>query len=623
MSNQRYTVTRKPLQQIEATPAHTRITEEGTLFLDFGKAAFGTLVVPFAGTAKEGRIVVHLGEQLTADGRVESSPAGTIRYIRIEQEISPDEAGTRIVIPPDKRNTGPAAIKMPPEIGEVFPFRYAEIEDTEGVDAAAVRQIRVQYPFDDGASAFSSSDGVLNGVWDLCKYSIKATTFCGVYVDGDRERIPYDGDAYINQLGHYAVDSEYALARYTHEYLIQNPTWPTEWHLHSVMMAWADYLYTGETSSLEEFYEDLCAKTLIELARPDGLISTASECRTVAFEKRLHMHGETYLSKHGLRDLVDWPPGSFTEGGTGERDNHEMLPVNTVVNAFHAHALKLMSHIAGALGRSDDQRLFADRADVVCDTLNQLLFDETRGCYIDGEGSQHASLHSNMFMLAFDLVPDARKAPVVAFVKSRGMACSVYGAQYLLEALYLNGEEDAALELMTAKHDRGWWHMIELGTTITWEAWDLKYKKNLDWNHAWGAAPANILPRFLLGVRPLEPGFRKVLIHPQPGALAQVSGTVPSPKGPISVSLSVHPSGQRKLEVNIPGNVRAKGGLKQGGQADPTLLVDGKPVSGFFEGDALFVDNLTPGFHELVYNTQCIPATGNRTLCPQQTRKPE
>ena len=601
MTNQRYTVTGKPLQQIEVAPARTRITEEGTLFLDFGKAAFGTLIVPFAQAPESGRVVVHLGEQLTAEGRVERAPAGTIRYIRIEQEIHPDEDCTRILIPPDPRNTGPAAIKMPPEIGEVFPFRYAEIEAAGEIDPAAVRQIRVLYPFDDEASSFASNDEVLNAVWDLCKYSIKSTTFCGVYVDGDRERIPYEADAYINQLGHYAVDREYALARYTHEYLIQNPTWPTEWQLHSVMMAWADYLYSGETASLEEFYEDLRAKTLIDLARPDGLISTASEKRTVAFEKRLHLHGERYPFNHGLRDLVDWPPGSFTEGGTGERDNHEMLPINTVVNAFHAHALKLMSQIAGALGRSDDQRFFAERADLVRDTLNQLLFDESRGCYIDGEGSRHASLHSNMFMLAFDLVPDARKPPVVSFVKSRGMACSVYGAQYLLEALYLNGEETYAMELMTAKHDRSWWNMIRAGSTITWEAWDLKYKKNLDWNHAWGAAPANIISRFVLGVRPLEPGFRKVLIHPQPGPLTEVAGSVPTPHGPISVSLSRTPSGQQKLEVRIPENVRAKIGLKRDGQTAPTLLVHGKPVTGVFEGDSLYVDNLGPGFHELVF----------------------
>ncbi|MFH1742823.1 MAG: hypothetical protein ABIH23_27790, partial [bacterium] len=156
-----------------------------------------------------------------------------------------------------------------------------------------------------------------------------------------------------------------------------------------------DYMYTGETASLEAFYEDLCAKTLIELAREDGLVSTESELCTREFEERLHLHGANYIFGHGLRDLVDWPPGSFTEGGQGERDNHEMLPVNTVVNAFHAQALELVARIAGVLGRSEDRARFSARADLVRASINGLLFDESRGAYVDGEGSQQASLHQD------------------------------------------------------------------------------------------------------------------------------------------------------------------------------------------------------------------------------------
>jgi hypothetical protein len=141
-----------------------------------------------------------------------------------------------------------------------------------------------------------------------------------------------------------------------------------------------------------------------------------------------------------------------------------------------------------------------------------------------------------MFPLAFGLVPEERKASVVEFIKSRGMACSVYGAQYLLEGLYAAGEAEYALSLMTAAHDRSWLNMIKAGSTITLEAWDWKYKNNLDWNHAWGAAPANIIPRCIAGIRPLEPGFTKVLIKPQPGGLREFKCLHPTISGSISVS---------------------------------------------------------------------------------------
>jgi len=594
-----FTAEQKALVQLEIPPVETRLTDDGAWFIDFGRSAFGTLLLPPSRDPHQTDHVVHLGEKLAPDGRLDRNPPGTIRYIRISQKIGNSGSSTRIQIPPDKRNTGPAAIPMPGPIGEVYPFRYAEIEHAEGIDPSAVRQIAVHYPFDDSASAFDSSDPVLNAVWDLCKHTIKATAFCGVYVDGDRERIPYEGDAFINQLSHYCVDREYSIARYTHEYLLQFPTWPTEWQLHSVLMAWADYLYTGETRSIETFYDDLSAKTLAGLAREDGLISTTTGLCTRAFEEKLHLHHPRYIFNHGLRDLVDWPPGSFTDGGQGERDNHEMMPVNTVVNAFHYRALILMSRIAQATGRHEDHARFAGQAGIVHASINRLLFDQGRGVYLDGEGSGHASLHSNMFALAFDLVPDDRRRSVVSFVKSRGMACSVYGAQFLLEALYRNGEDGYALGLLTARHDRSWWNMLQAGSTMTWEAWDLKYKNNLDWNHAWGAAPANIIPRFILGVRPLEPGFKKVLIQPQPGPLERVSGIIPTPRGPVAISIRNNPEGPMEMKLDIPPGMTARVGLAQRPGAPVKIILNGKITDAKTEGAYHYLDPIPSGSHEL------------------------
>jgi len=599
MMDAKYTVKPKVLMQTEVMPVETRIVDDGSLLVDFGKAAFGTLLVPVQERPGRNSVVVHLGEKLTIDGRIDRTPPGTVRYCRIKQKLDSRQNSCRIIIPPDKRNTGPAAIKMPSHIGEVYPFRYAEIEDAAGIDPSAVRQVCVHYPFNENASSFESSNPVLNIVWELCKYSIKATSFCGVYVDGDRERIPYEADAYINQLGHYCVDREYALARYTHEYLIQHPTWPTEWQLHSVMIAWADYMYTGETQSLETFYDDLCIKTLIDLARDDGLISTKSELCTAEFERRLHLHNPHYLFSNGLRDLVDWPPGSFTEGGSGERDGHEMLPVNTVVNAFHYRALVFMSRIALALGRAEDQQRFAEQAARVKTTINCLLFDGERGVYVDGEGSNHASLHSNMFTLAFDLVPEEHRQRVVSFVKSRGMACSVYGAQFLLESLYLSDESTYALDLLTAQHDRSWWNMMQVGSTITMEAWDWKYKNNLGWNHAWGAAPANIIPRFLMGIRPLEPGCSKILIQPRPGALESAKMKLPTIRGTVVARFENHPEESFILEVEIPADMTARIDLPLLGQCDTNVIVDGKSSNGVVTGKFVTIDHIGSGHHTL------------------------
>ena len=203
-----------------------------------------------------------------------------------------------------------------------------------------------------------------------------------------------------------------------------------------------------------------------------------------------------------------------------------------------------------------------------------------------------------MLPLAFGLVPPERLGKVVEFVKSRGMACSVYGAQYLLEALYRAGEAPAALELLTSESDRGWLHMIDAGATIAWEAWDAKYKPNLDWNHAWGGAPANILPRYLLGVTPLTPGFGVARIRPQPGSLARVEGTVPTIRGPIQVLWNHHPGESPTLGVSLPGNMQADVQLPPALAACAPLL-DGVPAPLTAEDDGSWVKALTAGHHEL------------------------
>lgn len=113
-----------------------------------------------------------------------------------------------------------------------------------------------------------------------------------------------------------------------------------------------------------------------------------------------------------------------------------------------------------------------------------------------------------MFPLCFGLADVKRAQSVADFVKTRGMACSVYGSQFLMDGLYEAGEADYALQLLTSDAERSWYNMIRVGSTISLEAWDDKYKPNQDWNHAWGAAPANIIPRRLMGVVPTEPGFR-------------------------------------------------------------------------------------------------------------------
>lgn len=552
-----------PIHLVGQPPVFITNVAPGVILADFGRVAFGNVqLTPPPGAT--GEIKVHFGEAF-ADGRIDRNPPGTVRYAMTSVTL----AGNPLVVAPapDKRNTThPSAIRTPAEWGTVLPFRWVEIEGWPGELMATqiTRQAAFAETWDDEAAAFQCSDELLNRIWELCRYSIKATTFAGVYVDGDRERIPYEADAYLNQLSHYYTDRDIQMARDTFDYLMKHGTWPTEWAPHMVFMAHADWRQTGDTNWLAARYDALKSKLLMERVGQDGLVHSSKAQMT-------------------RDDIVDWP--------VGERDGYVFKERNTVVNAFHLRALQLMAEMGRAIGRDADAATFARHEAKARPVFQKEFFDARRGLYRDGATTDHVSLHANLFPLAFGLVPEADRAKVADWLVARGMRCSVYAAQYLLEGLFENGRGGAAVDLMTAPGDRSWRHMVESGTTITWEAWDQKYKPNQDWNHAWGAAPANLLPRYVLGVQPIQPGWRQALIRPHPGTLTSARGKVPTPRGPVLVEWK-RDRGFWML-VDLPQGMTARVELPESNGAKQVLVNDRIVAAKLAQGRWILAEDLS------------------------------
>jgi len=543
-----------PIHLVEQTPVRISKIAPGMFLVDFGRVAFGNLSLsPAKMTPSEG-ITVRFGEALK-DGRVDTHPSGSVRYAEVK--VTPKRGEKVIVIPPvDARNTKAPAVLTSARWGVLTPFRWVEVDGwpTE----LRADQIRRRAAFDstwvDDAATFHSSDPMLDKVWDLCHYSIKATTFDGVFVDGDRERLAYEADAYLTQLSYYAGDADPRISRATFDRLMKFPTWPSEWAPHMVFIAYADWMQTGDMAWLAAHYEGLKTKLLDERVGPDGLVTSTPK-----------------LIRHG--DIVDWP--------THERDGYVFTSVNTVVNAFHLRALEEMRQLADALYKTEEAAKFLEQEKTAQATFQEKLFDPVRGLYRDGVGTDHASLHANLFPLAFGLVPADKRPKVTQWLAGRGMVGSVYAAQYLLEALFENGEDASALAMMTAPGDRSWRHMVESGATITWEAWDQKYKPNQDWNHAWGAAPANLLPRFVLGAQPLTPGWGRALVRPHLGTLTSVEGRMPTPRGELSVSWKRDKN--FILTLGLPPGMTAKVELPAL-EGSSEVWVGGAPVKAHREG---------------------------------------
>lgn len=560
---------------------------DGSWFIDFGRSAFSALKLTITWTpadkAQTFAATVAVGEKSRGDA-LDSKPGGGIIYRKYSLTLKPGRHEYVVEIPRFKPRY-PHSQAMPPHMAEVVPFRYCElIAPNQAVAVEAAVQQRLNYQFDDDAASFSCDSKALCDVYDLCKYSVKANTFNGDYAASERERMMYEADSYIHQSCHYAADREYALGRYAAANMIFHTTWPTEWPPHAIFMAWSDYMNTGDKKLIARYYDELKPKTLLALSGSNGLVSTTTGLQTKDFLQAVRFNGAK------LRDIVDWP--------TTEADKYEFKDYNTVVNAFHYRSLVLMSSIALALDKPADAEMYTQKAQAVYKAFQEAFFDKDRGVYTDGIGSKHASLHANLFPLAFGLVPAECKKSVVAFVKTRGMACSVYPAIYLLEGLYDAGEDQYALGLLTSDSDRSWLNMIRVGSTITTEAWDVKYKANSGWTHAWSASPAYIVPRKLMGIEPLEPGFGKVLIRPRTAGLTRAEVKCPTIRGPILVSVNHPVGGAYTLTATIPATVTATLAVPAKDNSS-TVTLDGKSVQGRLDDGYVFAESVGSGQHVL------------------------
>ena len=197
-------------------------------------------------------------------------------------------------------------------------------------------------------------------------------------------------------------------------------------------------------------------------------------------------------------------PASSSTGRQGERDGFVFSRQNTVVNAFGYAAYSAMAQIAAVAGDHAGARAdaaTAARIQAAMRANSQTVHRRIR----NGVGVAHEAVQSSVYAVALGVASPAQAKTAAAWIADRGMACSVYCAAYLIEALYDGGQPQAALSLLTADTATSWRRVNALGAGSTMEAWTPALKPNLTYSHPWAASPAFLILQYLFGVSALTP----------------------------------------------------------------------------------------------------------------------
>jgi alpha-L-rhamnosidase len=350
------------------------------------------------------------------------------------------------------------------------------------------------------------------------------------------------------------IDRPSRLSRIMMRYMAEAAGWGDA----AVLLPWTLYQHYGDRAVLHTQYNsmtrwvDSMAK---RAARKPGLWRKPKKRRPKEIER--------YIIDSGF-DFGEWlRPG--TEGLDKLFDGLKLGGV--VATAYLANSARILAHIAGVLGRAEDEAIYRD------------LSDKTRNAwrtvYVQPDGIIGTDRQDDYVRaLAFDLLEPADRpaatARLVALIEAAGdhLGTGFLSTPMLLPVLADNGRMDVAWRLLLQTTNPSWLYQIECGATTIWETWE-GYKPDgtpdQSHNHYTFGAVANFLIERIVGLAPAEPGYRTIAVRPGvDGPLTHASGSVRTPFGLASAEWSVADANVT-LWLTVPPGTHAEVDMGQAG----------------------------------------------------------
>jgi alpha-L-rhamnosidase len=180
------------------------------------------------------------------------------------------------------------------------------------------------------------------------------------------------------------------------------------------------------------------------------------------------------------------------------------------------------------------------------------LSDETAEAYLDVFTDGHGKLHEEfqtgyVLPIYYGIFQGKEKKlaveNLVQLVRANNycIGTGFPGTPYILFALADNGHEEVAFRMLLNEQCPSWLYQVKSGATTIWERWDginedgeIKEGDMISFNHYASGAVGDFLYRRILGIEPLEAGYKKFQIKPLLGGeLTWASGEVDTPYGKI------------------------------------------------------------------------------------------
>jgi len=261
----------------------------------------------------------------------------------------------------------------------------------------------------------------------------------------------------------------------------------------------------------------------------------------------------------GVRDYLSvwsWDEHGLVKHRAGDwdwTDWGENIDEAVTDSAWMYLALRGAAELGEALGKSEDVAGYRKLMQQIEATFNRTFWQGKfyRSSAYRGLTDDRANALAVVAGLAS---PDYYPA-ITRFLQTN-LNASPYMEKYVLEALYLMQQPEAAVTRMKQRYGS----MIDAPETTLWENFARPGSSEPGsgtYNHAWSGGPLTMMQQYIAGIAPTEPGFKRFSVKPQLGPLKFAQTTVPTLHGNIDFSITRNAANGFTVKLAVPEGTKA------------------------------------------------------------------